>query len=161
MKKRFRDTHKTNIKYSHIYSHLDNKAKRDHIQTTKGHHILQQHLNKTTARKLNEVCDKEATLQHNKNTQLTIPIKPQAISITVQGTNITSKNLNIIHSLTNSQNYVQYLKEKFNWDQETFDSIDWKSLTTFIQTLPLEKKVLFKKYSHKWRPTNKKLTQME
>ena len=56
MKKRFRDIHNTNIKYSHIYSHLNNKAKRDHIQTTKGQHILQQHLNKTTARKLNEVC---------------------------------------------------------------------------------------------------------
>ena len=161
MKKRFRETHKTNIKYSHIYSHLNNKAKRDHIQLTKGHHILQQHLKKTTARKLNEVCDKEATLQHNNNTQLIIPIKPQVISILVQGTNITSKNLNIIHSLTNSQNYVQYLKEKFTWDQETFNSIDWKSLTTFIQTLPLEQKVSFIKHSHKWRPTNKKLIQME
>ena len=81
--------------------------------------------------------------------------------IKVKGTKITSKNLNIIHSLTNSQNYVQYLKEKFTWDQETFNSIDWKSLTTFIQTLPLEQKVSFIKYSHKWRPTNKKLTQME
>ena len=112
MKKRFWDTHKTNIKYSHIYSHLDNKAKRDHIQLTKGHHILQHHLNKTTARKLNEVCDKEATLQHTNNTQLTLPIKPQVISIKVKGTQITSKNLNIIHSLTNSQKLCTIFERK-------------------------------------------------
>ena len=155
IKKRFWDTHNTNIKYSHIYSHLDNKTKGNQIKLTKGHQILQQHLQKTTARKLNEVCDKEATLQHNINTQLTLPIKPQVISINVKGTKITSKNLNIIHSLTNSQNYAQYLKEKFTWDQETFNFVNWKSLTTFIQTLPLEQKVSFIKYSHKWRPANK------
>ena len=68
LQKRFRNTHKTTLKYSHIYSHLDSKAKRNHIQLTKGHQILQQHLQKTIARKLNEVCDKEATLQHNINT---------------------------------------------------------------------------------------------
>ena len=125
MKKRFRDTHKTNIKYSHIYSHLDNKAKRDHIQTTKGHHILQQHLNKTTARKLNEVCDKEATLQHTKRNPLTIPLKSQIISMKIKGLTITTKDLNFIHSATKSRKFESYLKNKFKWTTEVYHTIDW------------------------------------
>ena len=51
--------------------------------------------------------------------------------------------------------------KKFEWNQEEFDQIDWDTIQTFIQTLLLEQKVSFIKYSHKWRLTNKKLTQME
>ena len=41
-----------------------------------------------------------------------------------------------------------------------FHSIDWHAIQTYMQTLTLEQKVSFVKYSHKWRPTNKKLHQM-
>ena len=42
--KRIKNTHQSTIKYSHIYSHLNNKTKRDHILCTKGKNILQIHL---------------------------------------------------------------------------------------------------------------------
>ena len=79
----------------------------------------------------------------------------------IKGHNITTKNLNFIHSITNSQNYKKYLKTKFKWTQEVFHLIDWKGVQTYMQTLTLEQKVSSIKYSHKWRPTNKKLYQME
>ena len=39
--------------------------------------------------------------------------------------------------------------KKFEWNQEEFDQIDWDTIQTFIQILPLEQKVSFIKYSHK------------
>ena len=153
--------HESQIKYSHIYSHLNNKSKRDHILHTKGKHTLQMHLQRTTARNLNEACDKEAARQHSLRKKLSIPIKPQVITTLIKGLNITTKNHNFIHSITNFQNYEHYIKNKFQWTTEVFNSIDWKSLHKFMQTLTLEQKVSFIKYSHKWRPTNKKLHQME
>ena len=39
--------------------------------------------------------------------------------------------------------------KKFEWNQEEFDQIDWDTIQTFIQTLLLEQKVSFIKYSHK------------
>ena len=71
------------------------------------------------------------------------------------------KSLNFIHSITNSQNFENYLKNKFKWTSEVFHSIDWQAIQTYMQTLTLEQKVSFVKYSHKWRPTNKKTTSNE
>ena len=79
----------------------------------------------------------------------------------IKGHTITTKTLNFIHSITNSQNFKNYLKNKFKWTSEVFHSIDWKAIQTYMQTLTLEQKVSFVKYSHKWRPTNKKLHQMK
>ena len=158
--KRIENTHQSTIKYSHIYSHLNKKSKREHILCNKGKNILQLHLQRTTARNLNEACDKEANLQHTLRNPLLIPIKPQIISMKIKGHIITTKNLNFIHSITNSQNFENYLKNKFKWTAEVFHSIDWQAIQTYMQTLTLKQKVSFVKYSHKWRPTNKKLHQM-
>ena len=103
--KRIKNFHQSTIKYSHIYSHLNNKSKRGHILCTKGKNILQMHLQRTTARNLNKACDKEASLQHTLRNPLLIPLKPQIISMKIKGHTITTKNLNFIHSITNSQNY--------------------------------------------------------
>ena len=78
----------------------------------------------------------------------------------IKGHTITTKNLNFIHSITNSQNYKNYLKTKFKWTAEVFHLIDWRAMQTYMQISTLEQKLSFVKYSHKWRPTNKKLHQM-
>ena len=111
--KRIENNHQSTIKYSHIYSHFNKKSKRDHILRTKGNKTLQLHLQKITARNLNEAGDKEATLQHTLRNPLTIPLKPQIISMKIKGLTNTTKNLNFIHSVTNSQQFEHYLKNKF------------------------------------------------
>ena len=90
------------------------------------------HLQRTTARNLNKVYDKEDNLQHTLKTPLFISIKPQIISMNIKGHTITTKNLNFIHSITNSQNYKKYLKTKFKWTEEVFHSIDWKAIQTYM-----------------------------
>ena len=136
--KRIENTHQSTIKYSHIYSHLDKKSKRDHILRTKGNKTLQLHLQKIVARNLNEACNKEATLQHTKRNPLTIPLKSQIISMKIKGLTITTKDLNFIHTATKSQEFEFYLKNKFKWTTEVFHTIDWQTIQRYMQTLTLE-----------------------
>ena len=138
--KRIQNTHQSTIKYSHIYSHLNKKSKREHILRTKGNKTLQLHLQRITARNLNEACNKGATLQHTLRNPLLIPLEPQIISMKINGLTITTKNLNFIHSATKSQQFESYLKNKFKWTTEVFHTTDWQTIQRYMQTLTLEQK---------------------
>ena len=72
----------------------------------------------------------------------------------IKGLTITTKDLNFIHTATKSQEFEFYLKIKFKWTTEVFHTIDWQTIQRYMQTLTLEQKVSFVKYTHKWRPTN-------
>lgn len=65
--------------------------------------------------------------------------------------------MNYLQDIYQQTNYEKYLCEKFKWNKNTFNSINWPQLSYHCNTLPLPQKVQYIKFLHKWRPTQKNL----
>lgn len=73
-------------------------------------------------------------------------------------TNTTTTNMKILQELHFEKKFEQYLSQKFQWNEQTFRTTDWKTLKVYRKP-PTIQKIQFIKLSHKRRPTEKKLYQ--
>ena len=119
------------------------------------------HLNNKTARTLNTVCDQEATSHHLDSLCPDIPTHPNKVDVEFYNTIFTSKNMDLLHTLHHRDPYITYLTDKFHWKPTTHTLIDWENIEKYTSTLTTTAKVKYTKYSHKWRPTQKKIHQID
>ena len=126
--------------------------KKKQILLKHGNSTLEQHLNNKPARTLNSVYDQEAAIHHNDTICPDITLSPENVHAEFYNIKMTSKNLNILHTLHHKDPYMDYLTKKFKWKPTTQELIDWENLNKYISTLATPTKVQYVKFSHKWRP---------
>ena len=72
---------------------------------------------------------------------------------------ITTGSLKPLIDPIQTQQSLQYLATKFQWNDDTTQNIDWDAIKKAQRNLNLHDKISIGKFIHKWRPTNKKLFQ--
>ena len=122
---------------------------------------MNKHLKNIIACILNSVRDKEAEKYHSKKIHPNLPTAPNDIQAEFYNKQVTTKNMNILHTLHHAKPYLNYLTNKFKWNPYTPTLVDWHNLEKFKKTLDVTKRVNDIKYSHKWRPTQQKLHQID
>ena len=113
----------------------------------------------TSGRLINDSCDTFATILHDSETFLHHPTHHMTAFLKYQNKNITTGSFKPLIDPIQTQQYLQYLATKFQWNDNTTQNIDWGAIKKAQRNLNLYAKISINKFTHKWRPTNKKLFQ--
>ena len=66
---------------------------------------------------------------------------------------VNSNLKNAIKEEAHVKDIIEYMKDKYDWTQGFFDSIDWRSHGKAYASLPTLAQISVSKCIHKWRPT--------
>ena len=89
------------------------------------------------------MCDKEADLAYDlPETESKTQHQDTAMTELIFGSkNVNSDLKNDIREEAHGKDIVEYMKEKYDWTQEIFDSIDWRFHGKAYESLPTLAKI--------------------
>ena len=115
----------------------------------------------TNDRRINDIADRLATKCRDEANEdlIELPRKQffpdSKIALHIKG-NIVSRNLKeAVHQAVNDENLKKFLKGKYDWTDDTFNSIDWNAISAVLYKKPMTYVISITKLIHRWQPTNK------
>jgi hypothetical protein len=156
-KKIFKNLVQSTYKDATIYTSVQDNA--EHINAitimlrTHQQHIIKEYNEQAI------VSAKESTKRQDKKVKSNAPLKlkeTKEITFVQLNINNTYVGVNLQHELrqaSTDQEYFNYIKEKYNWNQKTIDDIDWEALKLAIRNSPFGKRKTLSQLLHGWLPT--------
>ena len=76
-------------------------------------------------------------------------------TLTVRGCVVSKDLKNVVMNALYGNQMIRYLKNKYDWDDETFDDIEWDAHEYEVSKVKGMLKISIHKLLHRWQPTNK------
>jgi hypothetical protein len=106
---------------------------------------------------LNITADEQATQQRNMMHQPAAKVKNIAqIQLQISDVAITRDSQKWILQSAGWIPIEQFYRDKYNWLQQVFDSIDWNAQRKVLQSMPITDQTRIVKFVHGWLPTKKR-----
>jgi len=105
---------------------------------------------------LNMLCDQMASSSFPKETDH-LPhqfLDSTIIELHHKGEPITSNIPNVIRHAYNTQDFRQYMQQKWLWPDDVIDSVDWSSHGRSLFRLTMPQRTMIQKLNFGWLPTN-------
>ena len=111
--------------------------------------------------KMNERADDLATEARMEAKDGFLPVQPKQIynkaniTLTIKGLVVSKDIKGLVSIALYGEDIRKYLKEKYDWDEVTFQKIDWDAHEHELSVIQGLHKISVYKLIHRWQPTNK------
>ena len=147
------------MELSHIRENNDNISLT--FQWVKSHQDQDDDHTLTKQELINQRADDLATGGREDAIAGLLEISPKQIytnaiaTLTVKGSVVSKDMKKVVMNALYGENMTKYLKNKYNWNDITFNDIDWDAHENEVENIRGLYKISIHKLLHRWQPTNK------